>query len=126
MAFPLVRELVRRALFGINAARRVAHDVVGGTSVADALSKERPNFEAHKGAQERRLAADDALDASKRLYGRTLSWHLGVAEKHCPICKRLDGHNFNADSPPPEGIPGSVHYGCVCFSGPAMPGAKLL
>ncbi len=125
MANALTRELVRRALFGLNSVRRVARDVVGGKSVADSLSKERGNFEAHRMAQKRRLAVDRAVEAAREVYGDSLGWYLGPSENHCPICLRLAGNNFNPANPP-GGLPGSIHHNCSCSSGAQFPDGKIL
>ncbi len=120
------RELLRRAAYAVNAARRVAGKVAAGEPVADALQKERPNFDAHKQAAEQRVKADRDLEAARRKHGPVLGWYLGPNENHCEICPPLAGNNFRADDPPAVGPPGGVHPHCKCRAGAKHPAGRMI
>jgi len=120
------RELVRRALYGLSAARRVANKVVGGKPLTDALKAEKANLEAHKRARKRRLAVDDAIEAARQVYGRTLGWYLGPNENHCPVCVDANGNNFRPRNPPSIGLPGAAHPHCDCSAGAPFPNGRML
>lgn len=120
------RELLRRGLYAVNAARRVAGEVAAGKPVSEALAKERSNFDSHKAAGKQRVEADRDLDAARRRHGPVLGWYLGPAEQHCEICPPLAGNNFYADNPPSAGPPGGVHPNCKCRAGRKHPAGRLL
>lgn len=121
------RELFRAALYGVTAALRVAGKVAGaGVEVADALAKERQNFDSHKAAARQRVAADRAAQDAREIHGEILGWYLGPNENHCEICPPLAGNNFYADNPPSEGSPGGVHPNCKCRAGAPHPGGELI
>ena len=120
------RELLRRAAYGINAVRRVAGKVAAGEPVADALARERPNFEAHQAAGKQRVQADRDLEAARRKHGPVLGWYLGPNENHCEICPPLAGNNFHADRPPAVGPPGGVHPNCKCRAGAKHPAGRMI
>jgi hypothetical protein len=120
------RELVRRALYAINAVKRVGRKVLSGKTVKDALRTEQRNFKAHQGERTRRLASDRAIDAAVELYGPVLSWNLGPNENHCPVCVGRDGSNFRADAPPNGENPGSAHPHCECYAGPPRPEGGMI
>ena len=121
-----LRELVRRALYGINAARRVGRKVAQGRPLEESLAAERPNLGAHRKARKQRQAADRATEAAAGLYGDVLGWYLGPNEEHCPVCAAAAGNNYRASNPPARGLPGSVHIHCVCFAGPPIREGRML
>jgi hypothetical protein len=104
----------------------VGRRVLSGKSVHEALAAERKNLDAHVKERRRRTAADDAVEAARRLYGDVLSWNLGPTDNHCPVCTARDGNNFRADSPPDGELPGAAHPHCRCFAGPPNPGGRML
>lgn len=124
---PSVREGLRSALFGLNAARRVGRDVLKGKSVSEALAKERKNYALHKEAQRQRRAVDTMISGAIAVYGPILSWHAIKRETSRPSHLRADGKNWDARRTPTQtgGRPGELPN-CLCYVGPPIPGARLL
>lgn len=124
---PSIREGIRSALFGLNAARRVARDVLKGKSVSESLAKERKNYDLHKEAQRQRRAVDSMISGAIEVYGPILSWHAVERETSRPSHLRANGKNWDARRTPTQtgGRPGELPN-CLCYVGPPIPGARLL
>ena len=120
------RELTRRALYGLNAARRIARNVLKGKPLPEAIEAERKNLELHRGARTNREAADRLVDAARDLYGRKQGWYLGPNEEHCKVCNDAAGNNFYVDRPPSIGLPGAAHPNCYCSPGAPFPDGRIL
>lgn len=131
--------LLRRASFFLNAAKRTQQAIVAARSqdepvlaaIRDALGKERTFMSQHIAANAGRIQAASAVDGAAVTHGPLLGWQ-AVKDKRCtPGCAAASGKNFRADRPPiVEGhpaFPGMVH-GATCRCIPVAPfkGAKVL
>lgn len=131
--------LVRRASFFLNAARRVQRAIVAARSqdqpvmaaIADALTAEKRFMGQHITASAQRVRAAAAVDGMASVHGNLLGWQ-AVKDARCtPGCAKASGSNFRADRPPViEGhpaYPGMVHgASCRCIPVPPFKGAEVL
>jgi hypothetical protein len=120
------RERIRRAMYGLNAARRIARDVIKGKTIPDAVRGERKHLQAHREARGSREAADRLSDAARDVYGRKLGWYLGPNENHCVVCQEAAGNNYYVSRPPSIGLPGAVHPHCDCSPGAPFPNGRVI
>jgi hypothetical protein len=118
--------LVRRAQFLVAASRRVQAAIVSARSqgepvmaaIRDALMAEQKYMRQHVAASTQRIQAGSAVDGMAATYGNLLGWRAHLDERTSPGCRKADGSNFLATSPPViEGrpsLPGAVHPSCRC------------
>lgn len=124
-----LRNLSRRALYALEAAKRVSDNVLKGRSVKDAIGSEKVYFQAHKTRSKEALKVATRLDAYVKEHGRIASW------RHGPLTPtdrahhvKADGLNFDVLAGPPKetgSYPGE-EPNCNCEFGRAIEGAKLL
>jgi hypothetical protein len=125
--------LVYRALYGINATRRIVSKVAGGEGslgerLKGAVKAEAPYFAAHKDANERRLRGAELVDAASNAFGPILGWNHGPnGPGDRPHHVKAHGLNFDVRNPPreTEGLPGTLLH-CGCFPGPPKQGARVM
>ncbi len=123
--------LVYRALYGINATRRIVGKAVGGEGSVEerlraAVEAEASYFAAHKKANARRLASAGLTEAASSVYGEVLGWTGVLDSKTTPDCRRLIGKNYRAASPPDGLHPGARHPYCRCSPGAPFPNAQTV
>lgn len=122
------REAVYRAVYAVNAVKRVrAAEGVSGT--IEAIGRERRNNALQREAAKRRLAADEMTVKAVELWGPTLGWyHLNPTEDPRPHHYRADRCNWRpARGAPKEtgSLPGA-EPNCGCVAGPPILGARML
>ena len=126
--------LVRRAQFALNAARRLTSDVFEArargegirTALAAGMARERRYFGQHRDAIWQRSQAAQQVDMAAWSYGDLLGWNTVLDARTSADCRAANGKNFYASSVPLIGYPGSVHPHCRCYAGPPRPGARML
>jgi hypothetical protein len=131
--------LLRRASFFLNAARRTQAAIVAARSqnqpvigaVRDALTAEKRYLAQHVDASATRVKAAAAVDKLAAVHGNLLGWQATKDPKCTPGCAFSSGKNFRADRPPiVEGhpaYPGSVHgSSCRCVPVAPFKGAPVL
>lgn len=124
------RNLVRRASYLAQAARRVSTSLLRGRDAAlSALDAERRYLEQHLRADAQRTVAANQVAAQARTLAREakrdgstwnglLGWHAVMDERTSAECRRANGRNFDPTRLPLIGYPGSVHPECRCRPGP--------
>lgn len=120
------RELARRALYGINAARRVGGNVARGRAIGEALAVEGTYLRQHREARSHRMTSAQAVDGAAGAYGDVLGWYAIRDDRTTVDCADAHGQNFRAANPPSIGYPGTVHGRCRCSPGAPHAGAVLL
>lgn len=115
-----------RAVFLINAARRVQGRVNAGQDLLEAIDTEIPNWRSHLVASDRRLQAARQVRMAALAHGRVLGWYAVMDERTTAECRAADHRNFRADLPPVIGYPGGVHPRCRCRPGPPWPSSGLV
>jgi hypothetical protein len=108
---------LRRAMFVINATRRVLAALEAGESQDVVALREERYYKQHVVASHQRVQAATKLDALAELYGPILGWYARNDKKTTPECRAADGKNFWATTPPAIGWPGMVHVQCRCYGG---------
>lgn len=106
-----------RALYVINAARRINDKVSGGMPQRMAVAQEALYFRQHIDATRNRIESAKAVDRMARRYGPTLGWHARLDSRTSAECRAAHGKNFTATVRPAIGYPGSVHPFCRCKPG---------
>ena len=128
-------ELVYRAMYGVNALKRLVDAAIGPEEgrqgrIERALSVEPSYFRAHKAAAEQRAKGRVFNDAAAERFGsNVLSWiHTERATTHRPSHEAAHGKNYRVDSPPKatEGMLPGMALHCDCLAGPPIPGAEIL
>lgn len=114
------RELYFRAAYVIAAAGRLQRAAKAGQFDA-AVSRETALFILHEAARKNRLDTAASVAKTASDWGDYLGWYRDPASRSEPECIAADGNNFYASKGTTIGLPGSVHKGCNCFSGPAHP-----
>ena len=125
--------LLYRAWYGVNAAKRVAASVLDGEGpvgerLRKALSAESPYFAAHKRASGKRTAGARLNDAAAERFGPILGWNHGShGPNDRPHHVAANGLNFDVRNPPKEteGLPATLTH-CGCVPGPPRRGARML
>lgn len=108
--------VMRRAQYLLNAARRLAKAGPGG--LGQALQQERRHLNAHVQAQSKRTMAAAATDSAAWSYGPVLGWYAKHDERTTKDCLAADGKNFYANQRPLIGWPGADHHtNCRCVPG---------
>lgn len=107
-------EATYRAMFLLNAARRVQDRIDAGMAPADAVRAEVPNYRAHLAAQQNRAKSAVLVDRAARRFGLVLGWRAVRDARTTPECLAADGKNFEVLSRPVIGWPGSTHPRCRC------------
>lgn len=106
-----------RALFILNAAKRLTVALAGGVAPLPAFRNEARYFELHRAAAKRRLWAAGQVDAAAQV-ATWLEWRTARDQRVTPACRAMEGHVFTVDQPPKIGWPGSVHPACRCYPVP--------
>jgi hypothetical protein len=125
------QNLMRRAQYTVNAARRIGQarkDAIShGTPVMEAVTRailaERRYYGMHLQANWNRMGAAAKVDQQGSVL---VGWNTVHDTRTSAECKAADGANFRADAMPLIGWPGAVHPHCRCYPGPARPGARML
>lgn len=138
----LEHNIMTRAAYMVNAARRISHSMrelqsqgVPPHLVASrALERERPYYRLHVDAQNARermayKAEQEALRSkTSPVPGTTpgdVGWYATLDSKTTPECRVAHGTNFSVDDPPSIGVPGALHAGrCRCSPGMPFPYGK--
>jgi len=108
-------EVVRRAAYIVNAARRLAR--------SRDLAAERRYLSQHLAAKRARQEAAEQVQDMARRVGPVLGLYAVMDSRTDPLCRLLNGTNFNVSRPPIVGFPGSLHGGsCRCRAGRAYKG----
>lgn len=122
------RELVMRARFAANSAKRIARawrqDGKEGRQAQ--MKKERVYFQAHKRVAKHREDHLGLIDEATRRFGDTLSWRSVMDERTTHECRAAHNKNFHVSNPPAIGLPGTVHPLCRCSVGPPNPGGDFV
>lgn len=132
--------LLRRASFFLNAARRTQAAIVAARSqnqpvtgaVRDALAAEKRYLQQHLDASATRVKAAAAVDVLAAKHGNILGWNT-VKDSHTTAeCLDAADKNFKASRPPvlsdgTVAYPGGAHGStCRCFPSAPHRGAKVL
>lgn len=120
------QELIRRGLYGLNSARRVARSIAKGKSLRESFAAERGNLAAHREARRKRLAIAKSVDAASERFGTLLGWSAVIDNRTTSDCREANGKNFRADQRPARGFPGGVHPHCRCVPRAPFPNARTL
>jgi uncharacterized protein with gpF-like domain len=126
--------LLRRASFLLNAARRTQQAIVAARSkdqpvmaaIRDALATEQRFMAQHVQASTGRVQAATAVDGMASTYGNLLGWKTVRDKRTTAECYAADKHNFHADRPPAIGYPGATHPNCRCTPVPPFKNAPVL
>jgi hypothetical protein len=127
--------LMRRAQFVLNAAKRLAKDVQDARStgsgkilqaLASGIARERRYFSMHMAAIWNRTQAAARVDSAALDYGDLLGWNTVIDGHTSAECRAANGKNFYASSMPTIGYPGMVHPHCRCYPGRPHTGAAML
>ena len=125
--------LIRRAQFLVNSARRLAGDLArvasgeqGAASLLDAISRERRYYGQHQEALWTRMQAAAKVDTAVMEHGLLLGWYTTLDARTSPECRAANRHVFRADQMPSIGYPGAVHPRCRCLPGAPIPGAPMV
>jgi hypothetical protein len=119
--------LVYRAHYVINAARRIAKDIRAGKQLGEAVLAEEPKFRAHLEANRQRLSGNNAQMAMAQAYGTTrFKWRHSGAQDFRPSHKAADGKVYDVTQPPTStgALPGVLIH-CGCFGEPMPPDAQV-
>lgn len=119
-------ELLYRANYLLNAARRIQESIDEGMTVRQATRKESGNWQAHEKARRGRLDSVREAERQAQFYGDLLGWYLNPFLNNDRECIVANGNNFYASKGTIIGYPGSVHPNCGCTAGPPHPGGKLV
>lgn len=128
------QNVLRRASFFLNAARRVQAAIAAARSqnqpvmqaIRDAITAEQRFMTAHLAASQQRVSASSAVDGMAATYGNLLGWNAVIDPRCTPECKAANHHNFYADRPPAIGYPGTTHPNCRCFPSKPFRDAPVL
>lgn len=124
-----IRNLSRRALYALEAAKRVSDAVLKGKSVKNAIGSERPYFEAHKKRSKESIKVASRLDAYVAQHGRIASWQHGPpTPTDRPHHVSAHGTNFDILAGPPKSTgsyPGE-EPNCKCEFGRRIEGGRIL
>lgn len=111
----------RRAAYLANAAKRIEQAVREGTSIREAVARERRYLVQHLAAERGRKDAAAQVDAMAAIHGTTLGWYSRLDDHTSAGCRGMHGRNFSVVTPPVvEGrpsYPGAVHPSCRCKAG---------
>lgn len=113
-----------RALYVLNAARRLSVSLAGGVDPVTAFSVERRNLESSQRAARNRARAAAAVDEAAQI-SPWLEWRCRLDpttgrpdDRVTPDCRAMNGQLFTLDSIPAIGLPGAVHPQCRCKAAP--------
>lgn len=128
------QNLLRRAQFMLNAAKRTQQAIVSARShnepvmdaVADAVSAERRYLGQHIAASTGRVRVATAVDGMAAVHGNLIGWKTVKDSRTTAECYAADKHNFRADKPPRIGLPGATHPNCRCTPVPPYRNAPVL
>lgn len=134
--------LLRRAQYTVNAARRLTHATLNPTTtagrhrtpwqrLAHALRQEHRYLRQHRHATRNRARAAEhadtvgrtrgAPDPTTRRPGVIVGWYATLDDRTSSECRAAHGSNFRLTEPPAIGLPGTVHPHCRCTAGPPWP-----
>ncbi|MGE5612692.1 MAG: hypothetical protein ACM3UO_00255 [Bacillota bacterium] len=125
-------ELMYRAAYLANAAKRLQTSLNEGKTPREAITLEWPNFQAHEAARKNRqesMSRAQTMAATlgqKDEHGTLLGWYRSPFSNSETECRLADGNNFYYEDGTKIGYPGSVHPNCHCKAGPPIPGAPLV
>lgn len=108
--------LVRRAQYLVNAARRVSAGAANG-QLGESIDAEQKLFAAHQAATRKRQEAGQTVAEAEASHGPVLGWYAVDDSRTTADCRRMDKRNFYAHEAPPIGYPGAVHPHCRCTPG---------
>lgn len=126
LAQTITTERAYRALYLVNAARRVRAAMADGKSLTAALAAERHNFAAHLHAQTNRRKAAAQVDKQAARHGLLLGWKARMDSRTSAECAAANGRNFTATNRPLIGWPGAVHPHCRCRAVAPYAGAGMV
>lgn len=113
------QNLIRRAAYLINAARRITTGMRSGQTL-DTLARESKYLHQHLDASAKRTeAARMVAEQAKQQDSMLLGWYARMDSRTTAECRTANGKNFRADRVPLIGYPGTVHVHCRCKPGPA-------
>lgn len=119
-------EAFYRAMYVVNAAKRVQARIADGVTLSRALAAEKVNRDRHHEARSGRMDAARAVVEAALAHGDLLGWYLNPMLRNEPECIAANGHNFKASEGTVLGWPGAVHANCGCRPGPPIPGASMV
>lgn len=122
--------LIRRAQYLLNAARRLQREIDSQRSLpgnsklsmtkamVGALRQEQRYYGLHlKASHEREMAASQ-IDLAAQQYGSKLGWYTILDDRTSSDCLEASGKNFYSYKQPAIGWPGMTHPTCRCWAGP--------
>lgn len=122
-----LENLIHRAHYAINAARRMGRTVRSGESLKAALNRESTYLAQHREANRRRSAAARMIEAAVELHGPVLGWKHGHPKEPREAHAGADGMNFSAATIPMStgALPG-VLPGCTCTVVAPYPDGEMM
>lgn len=123
-----IQNLIRRAQYAIQAAKRMARRVGAGASLRSAFLQEAGPFKKHRSAEADRTDSGRMAHEALRRYGRRATWIHGDPKEPRPTHLAADGKQFDILDPPVsvgKVLPG-VLPGCTCTIGAPRPGARRI
>ena len=123
--------LIRRAQYLLNAARRLQHEAddqksLPGNSklsvtkaIVESLKTEARYYQLHLQASRARELGASKVDIAAALHGTKLGWYAVVDDRTTKDCLQANGKNFYTTKRPVIGWPGvGPHMNCRCYAGP--------
>lgn len=125
-------EILRRSLYVVNGARRMALDISKGRDPMEALERESRHFLSHTEMQQKRRTAKRLRDVMREEQGNILGWAHGVTRQPTdprPLHEQASGFNVDVSKSPPAATgrvwPGEL-AGCTCALVAPYPDALVL
>lgn len=131
--------VLRRAQYLLNAARRLTHTILANPTpqgVTGAVAKEQRYYAQHVHASNNRTQAAALADSTAQQHGKPdpttgkpgvlLGWHAVMDDRTSTECRAAHGKNWLITAIPKIGLPGTVHPHCRCKPGPPWPTRKLV
>lgn len=115
-----------RAAYVIKSAGRIGVSVSNGRSLEDAILSEKRFAVQQQAAGNKRTLNANRVDSAAAVYGDELGWYAVLDSRTDPQCRKADGNNFRASSPPSFGYPGAVHPHCRCRPGKRFARGRLM
>lgn len=122
-------EILRRALYTVNASQRMALDIANGRSPDEALERESRHYLAHTEAQQKRRSAKRLRAVAVEEFGPLLGWRHGDPKEPRILHQKADGFNYRADAGAPAATGGDFpgeKPGCTCVATAPFPGALVM
>lgn len=111
------QELYYRAAFILNASKRIDERIKRGQTAEQAVAAERANVKRHLDARARRAEIARQVAEVAKVHGPLLGWYAKMDARTSAECRAANGKNFDAETVPVIGYPGSVHPNCRCAPG---------